>query len=286
MAKFTLGFDNRADLAFLSRGSWQDAYPLERLNDYRVPIKARTTDLLPASTQVAFELSEPCHVGIVGLMGTNASEKAAYRVTLYTSFDFATVIYDSGVRQLHPLGTLPYGTIAWGAPNWWTALPTSDEVSRFQNNVPHVLTSPMWAQYGIVEIFDSTNPQGYFEAGRLFVGSIFQPQVNPQGGKTSVHLNSRSSVTRAKDGTPYKQIERPDLSMPFALDWLTRDEAMKILDIQAIVDIHGEVIAIEDPDDVTYAFRRQVFGRLAQLDPIEHSSMAVFEAAFQVEGNL
>lgn len=286
MGKFTLGFNNQADLAVLSGGSWRVDHPLTRLKDYRVPVKARTVDANPVNTQLFFQLPEKIHIGVVGLMGTNASADCQVRVVLFDSAAFTTLIYDSGLLPVYPTGTMPYGSIPWGAPNWWTGKPTPAEISRFQNNVPHVLSNATFGQYGAVQINDPANANGYFEAGRLLVGSVFQPQLNPQAGKASLRLTSRSTVTRAKDGTPYKQAERPDLSLPFALEMLTLDEAMRGIDLQAIVDIYGEVMAMEDPTDMRYAFRRQVFGRLRDLDPIEHSFMARFSTAFQVEGSL
>lgn len=291
MGNLVIGYNNQADTAIVSRGSWDSSYPLSRLKDYRVPIKARTTDLAASSTQVGFELLNPAYIGMVGLMGSNASATASYRVTLYDDFTFANLLYDSGVRRVYPEGTMAFGSVPWGSPSWWTAVPVPSEIKRFQNNVLHVLDSKsgyggaMFGQFGIIEIFDTDNTSGFFEAGRLFIGATFQPIVNADYGSISVALTSRSTITRARDGTPYLQAERPDIAMPFALKELVQDEAMKVLDLQAVSDIYGEAMVVENPDDIRYAFRRQVFGRLKQLDPITYANFAHYSTAFQVEGN-
>jgi hypothetical protein len=71
-----------------------------------------------------------------------------------------------------------------------------------------------------------------------------------------------------------------------AFKWLTENEAMRLLDLQVNMGISGEVLAIWNPDEVAYWWRRQIFGRLKELNPIEHPLYATYAAAFQVEGGL
>lgn len=286
MGNFLIAFDNQADDATLTAGNYNGSLPRNNLKDYRVTKKARTASDSTTDTKVRFALAAPMHVGVVGLMGVNCSVDATSQLRLFSDSGFTTEIYDSEAVEMYPAGTIPYGQIPWGAPNWWTAKPLPAEIARFQRNLVHVLPDAMYAQYGEIQITDTANSDGYIEAGRLFVGQTFQPKSNPQYGDASLRLTSRSSQTRARDGTPYFNTERPDFCLPFALKWLTEDEAMRLLDMQAIVDIHGEVLVMWDPDNVAYAFRRQVFGRLKELDPVEHPLFATYANAFQVEGVL
>jgi hypothetical protein len=284
LSNFKLAYGNQADDATLTAGSWNATLARDNLKSYILGKKARSTDATAASTKVRFALAEPAHIGVLGLMATNASVDATYRFQLFSDAGFTASIYDSGTTDVYPLGTIPFGQIPFGAANWWTGRPLAAEVARFQRNVVHVLTNATYAQYGELQITDTTNPDGYFEAGRLFVGSVMQPAMHPEAGKISLRLTSRTESTRARDGTPYFNEFRPDVCLPFSWDWMDLDEGMRALDIQAIADTHGEVWAAWDTDDVRYLFRRQVFGRLKQLDTLERPAFAQFAMNFEVEG--
>jgi hypothetical protein len=286
MSNFAVIFDNQADTSILTLGSWAAAYPQSNLKDYRLGKKARTTDAASANTKLRFALASPCYVGAVALLATNLSVDATYQLLLYSDSGFTTQVYDSGVVTLYPAGTIPYGAIPWGAPNWWTAKPLPAEITRFQRNLAHVLSNAMYAQYGELRIFDTANSAGYIEAGRLMVGQSFIPARNVTRDSVALQLTSRTTRVDARDGTPYFDTLKPSFSMPFAFNWLTEDEGLRALDLQVIADTHGEVIVIWDHEEEAYAFRRQVFGRLARLDPVRHPHVATYAVAFQVEGVL
>lgn len=284
MSNFTLAYDNQADGATLSTGSWAAALPLDNLKSYR-RTPARSTDATAASTKFRFALAEPMHVGALALAFTNASVDATYRWRLFSDAGFTDVIYDSGTLDLYPAGTIPQGQIPWGAPNWWTAKPREAEIERFQRNIIHVLSTATYARYGDFQLTDTANADGYFEAARLMVAQAFAPSRNASYG-ASLALKSRTKVDRDDDGARHFHVKRPDFSIPFTFDWLDADEAMRALDLQATVDLHGEVVFLWDHEDVAYRFRKSVFGQLAELNPITHPMFATHQVAFQVEGVL
>lgn len=282
-----LAYGNRIDsTATLTIAAGNGDFPASNLADYRLSKFARTANVLAASTVFRFSLADPQYIGLVGLMATNASVEATYQVRLFSDAGFSTVQYDGGTLDLYPMGTIPFGQIPWGAPNWWTGRPLPEEIARFQRNITHRLTTAQYAQYGEIKITDTANAAGYLQAGRLFVGQVFSPRFGLQAGKASMQLAPRTQIQRTRDGTPYFQQERADFSMPFSLDALTDDEAARVLDLQATADLHGEVFMAWDATKRPWAFRRQLFGRLKRLDPIEHPSFALRSAAFQVEGTL
>jgi len=286
VGNFLLCYGNKADGATLTGGGWSGTYVRDNLKDYRVAKKARTSDATAANTKLRFALATAAHIGAVGLIAVNATVDATYRLKLFSDSGFTTTVYDSGDVTLYPAGTIPQGQIPWGAPNWWTAQPLPEEIARFQRNLVHVLSDAMYGQYGEIQITDTGNPAGYLEAGRLVVAQAWQPEFNPRYGDAALQLTSRSDVERAADGTPYYTARRADFCIPFALNFLSEDEGMRMLDMQALVDRHGEVMVMWDPENVAHAFRRQVFGRLKALDPVEHPNFATYATAFQVEGTL
>lgn len=286
MSNFALCFENQADTATLSGGNYTVGLPRDNAKDYRLGKKARTVTTATTDTLMRFAFGAAVYVQAVALIATNASPNATFRVRLFSDAAFSVVVYDSTALTLYPSGSMPNSQIPAGAPNAGTGKPTAAEVSRFQNNINHLLSAPQYAQYGEIAITDTANSAGYLEIGRLFVGRVFQPAKNPEYGAASLALTSRTELVEAFDGTPYFTYKKPRYSIPAAFKWLTQDEAMRALDIQAIADVSGEVLVIWDPTDVAYWWRRQLFGRLKQLDPIQYPLFSTYSGAFQVEGPL
>ncbi|MGE4241729.1 hypothetical protein [Ramlibacter sp.] len=289
MKNFLVAYDNQADGATLSAApgsaAWQTPYPLINLQDYRVKKLAKTANAAVANTKFRFSLAAPAFISMLALANTNASVDARFQWLLYTDNTFTTAKYDSGVLDLYPLGTIPFGAIPWGAPNWWTGRPLPSEIALFQRNIAHVLSTWQYAQYGEFRLLDSANADGYFSAGRFMCAQAFQPRRNAQYG-AAVGLEPRTRVDVARDGTPYFDVMRANLVMPFAFPQLSAIEGMKKLQLDATVESHGEVFAIWDHSDPAYWFQRSLMGRLAKLDRVTHPKFANFETAFQVEGIL
>jgi len=283
MKNFFVAWDNQADTAVLSTGSWGGT--LDRLKDYRVQYLAKTTDAAEASTKFRFATASPVFIALLGLFNTNASVNAKHQWLLYTDATFTTVKYDTGVLDLYPMGTIPFGTIPWGAPNWWTGKPLPAEIALFQRNIWHELSVWQYGQYGEFRLFDSANSAGFFTAGRFGCMQAFRPRHNAQYGAQLV-AESRTDKAESEDGTPYSNVERARFSMPIAFPRLDFNEGMKALQLKVQADVHGECFCAWDTSDVAYHFQRSVFGRLAKLDGLAHPLFKVYESAFQVEGVL
>lgn len=285
MANFFIAWGNQADTATLSAGSWESALPLNNLKDYRVTKVARTTNDATSSTKFRCALANPAYIGALALANTNASVEAGARWRIFTDGTYTTEQYNSAWNDVYPVGTIPFGQIPFGAPNWWTARPEQAEVDRWQGNITHVLSTAQYGQYIEFELDDTANPDGWFQPGRLFVGQAVTPTYNASYGP-KLQIKSRTNKTRARDGTPYFDPRAADFSIAFALDWLSENEAMRLLDMQALIDVHGEVLFMWDHGNVAYAHRRSVFGRLAELDPIAHPLFATYTLPVQIEGTL
>ena len=56
----------------------------------------------------------------------------------------------------------------------------------------------------------------------------------------------------------------------FSINNLKEDEAMaRSFDMQRILDTHGEVFFVYDPEDTLHLLRRSFLGRSRQLNPLE-----------------
>jgi hypothetical protein len=285
MSNCVIAFNNKADSATLSAGSWAAGLPLDNLLDSRVKKVARTTDDANASTKFEFLFTELTLVQMFLLANHNASLTSTFRLRLYGEDSPASELYDSGVVTTYPIGSKPQGTIPFGAPNWWTAKPTYTDLAKYQRNLYHIVPGAVHARFGIFELFDTANPDGYLQAGRLFLGDIFQPWQNMEHG-AAVQVKPRTITTRAIDGGRYFDVRRSDISFPFAMPRLQESEARRVVDLQATVDTSGEVFFLWDPEDKAYWMGRSVFGQLAQLDPITHPQFGNYATAWQIEGTL
>lgn len=290
MANAVLMYDNIADSATLNpvggpNGSWESAMPITKLQTTDKYELARTTNAAEASTKFAFQFATEVPVAALGLGNVNASVAAAFRWKGYSDA-FTTATYNSGVVEMYPIGTMPLGSVDYGTEGFFEGKPTEAELARFQRNIMHLLPGVVFARYWTFELFDSANAAGYFTAGRLFVGNAFQPAKNMQFGYGMEPSATNTTVSRAKSGNRFFNEERPDISFPIAFPRITEDEAMRVLDLQALAGIHGEVMFRFDPDKPEYWFRRSLMGRLARLSPIVHRHYNNFEVAFQIEDTL
>lgn len=145
------------------------------------------------------------------------------------------------------------------------------------------VTKPTAARYIRVEVDDETNPDGYIEFGRLFVGSVWQPLNNATWG-ASIGWETDTAMQRAMSGTPYFDRKEGRRVTRFTLAPLSRDEALgRIFEIQRKAGIDGEILMVWDKDDAINLLRQSYLGRLRQLGPIERVFVDNHSNAFEIE---
>lgn len=181
---------------------------------------------------------------------------------------------------------MPNSQIPAGSSNSGTGKPLREQIQRWQVNAWHVVNTPQQAQYILVTIDDSANPDGYVEIGRLFIGRCYRPKQNVEYGDVTLGLDSRSETEEARDGTLYFTRRRARFAIPIALRNMDEDEAHRLLDVKALVDKTGEVLVHLDPESLPYWWQKQVIGNLKQLNPLEFPAYALYDIALQVEGVL
>lgn len=217
------------------------------------------------------------------LVGMNLFIGATVRVRVYTRDTDTTPVYDSDNFQVYPVGTVPFGSALWGTEQWWGGVPSQEDLKTHANNVIHILPEVVYAETVRVDIVDTSNPLGYVEVGRMFVGDGWQPGINMSYG-ASLGYESRTTVEEAIGGAEYFDVRKPARVAQFKLDALTETEAVgRVMDMQRLVDVHGEVMYIWDPEDTSHLARRSFLGRLRELNPIEHPYYNNFSTAFEVK---
>ena len=187
------------------------------------------------------------------------------------------------IEAIGPIcGTTPGGTevYAGSATDVWpfTPLDGSYEGSHFAFilALPTVVT----ARYVTITIAAASGKR----VGRVFLGSIFRPAVNPEYGKADDGwLPDYSVVARADNGADWVQAKARLRSAQLAYSVLTPAEASVLHEIQRTHGTTGEVLYIPDADDLTATQQYGFLGLLRQLTALDNPFWAHRAVAIAVD---
>ncbi len=282
MAAIQFGYQNNSDQATLSGGSWETALPLANLKQ-RVQSKvARTTDAAEASTRIDIDMGGVDKiVRLVALFRHNLSTAATARVTAGTTAG-ASDVYDSGTIDVWPLFYIPQD-LEWEADNWWLGTISPEEAAGYPLSLIHDAGRNVLARYWRVQISDVGNSDGYVEAGRLWMGPLWSPQVT-YGLEAFLIWEPKSTEQKSLGGVLYFDEQPSARVFRLSLPALSSVETYGVmLEIQRSVGNAGEIVVIPDPDDRLRRFKRDLLGRLRQIDPLVQFASGYYRAGFEVE---
>lgn len=228
-------------------------------NDYRSSLNgaAAQTDnsgSVSSNAVQSIRLASPAEMpfAVARLTLLPAASTSGEVQTLSTAFTPVAAAYDSG--------TLP----AW--PAEWVAATTAEERAGVRGLM--VTTPGQTLQWWRVDLSDPTNPAGFVQLGRVFMGSRWRPQYGALSGATLGYID-RSTSTEADSGAEYF-VERP-LPRVAEVDLVILDEAVAMsegLELQRQLGTTGEVLFQWDDADRTYQPARAFLGRLRTLQPL------------------
>lgn len=282
MANCFIGYNNLISLATLSGGSWAGTLPLANLKDRILSKPARSTNDDATSTKFTIALDAPRPVRVIALCRHNMSVGGLVRFRAYSDAGLTALEYDSDWLEAWP-AVYQSIDLEWEADNFWTGVPTEDDLDGYSWNYVHIPPQLIYQQYWTVEIDDTSNPDGYIEIGRVFIANGWQPIYNMNVG-ASIGYNSRSTVSEAQDGTEYFDERTAYRVANFSLSAIDVDEAMgQAFDIMRRVDISREVLFVYNPDDTVNLLRRTFLGRLRELSPIEQPYSHLYSTSFTIK---
>lgn len=277
-----IGFPNRADVCTLTGGAWTMGLPRANLQNRILGKVARTIDDAVASTKFDINLGAPKHTRLLALANHNISLDGRYRVRGSSDPTFATSDVDTGWNDVWP-AVYPDGTLEWEDENWWDRRYSLEEIQGYKPLLTVILPVPYALQYWRVEIDDVTNPDGYLQFGRLFIGPAWQPAYNHSYGLTNA-WETTTTVQTAVGGAEYFNEGPTFRVVRFSLDWLSQDEALaKAFEMDRRAGIHKEVLWIQNPSDTVHALRLRFLGRLRELTPIEHPYTNTNKKPYQIK---
>lgn len=150
----------------------------------------------------------------------------------------------------------------------------------------HWLPETVSARYWRVDIdAPSRNAEGFFDIGRAWAGSAFQPLRN-YSYQASESWIDPSVITRAPESGVEQVDKRPAYRQAaFALDHLTPEEARQLKEMDRVAGISGQVLFVPDPASATLA-EEAILGRLSRSTPIKHPSFSIHAKTFEIRQSL
>lgn len=283
MQRILLAWPNRTPDATLSGPAWSTASPLAHLQTRFSFEVARSVDTDPANTQLDVALDRVRGVRVIALLRHNMTVAGRYRVRASDSPGaYDTPKADTGLAPVWP-SVNPFGTTEWGDEGWWGGKPAAEDLAGYPTILLVVLPSVVRARYWRIELFDETNPAGYIEASRLWIGGAWQPRYNMSYGHR-LGWDDPSKIESALDGTEYVD-ERVKTRLFYAsLDWLSHDESLaRYLEMERQLGVTRELLVVPDADDALHLIRRSFVGRLKQLSAVESYALGLNKGSVEIK---
>jgi hypothetical protein len=100
----------------------------------------------------------------------------------------------------------------------------------------------------------------------------------------SIGFESRTVVDEAIGGAEFFDQRRAPRIAQIRLGYMTTDEAYsRAFELQRLLDVHGEVFFMYDPDDTLHLIRRSWLARCKTLSAIEHPYLDNHATAFELK---
>jgi hypothetical protein len=269
-------YDFVSDLAVLSGGSWMVGLPLANVQDERVHILARSTDLDLANTQMAIALPWAHPVVAVVLDDTNMTAQALFRVRGFQDAAHITMLYDSDWLPI--VEPMPFGSIPYGNPYLYDGMTDDRGLGLI-----HVLPSALLARYWTIELDDQDNAAGVLDIGRLVIGKSVQPSINYGLGAGLSFGNNTMSATTLSGGKVFWKRRNPRVTR-FSFDHLEEAEAfLGFYDMNVTAGYDGQVFFIPNPAlKDGRLFRRSYLGNFSQMDALTDVAFGLAGAGYEI----
>ncbi len=217
-----IGYGNLIDDATLTGGSWS-GYPLAYLQDGALSMVARSSSADEADTIIDFDHGSAVSMQVLWVPAHNLSSSATFVVERGTT---------QGGTDVYAGEELPV----------WAFTPLDGIYSGRHFGFGLVMPAANSARWTRLRIINTTNPDGYVQISRPFLGSMFLPTYPPTELKDK--LVNHSSIERLLNGTDWASKRRPLRSAALVFGALTYAEGSVFKEIQRIHDLASELVYI------------------------------------------
>jgi len=291
MATCMICYPNRADAAVLTDpdGAWS-AMPVANLQTRWLSEYARTGGLpayfdeqgqpYTARIDVAFDGSR--YIVAAALCKHNFSLNATIRLVFWGDAACTVPLYDSGYQ---PIWTryCTWRLCRWGDSNFWGGHASLDQISAVPPTAILMLPGRTPARYVTLFINDPVNPDGYLQAGRLYMAESWIPSTNMTFGAT-LGVVDPSNVDETLSGTELAEERSKYRQAVFKLPYLGLEEGVNIaLGMDLDRGITKDVLFIWDPANSLLMQMRSFVGRLQELSPLEFPSVGMTGKSYKIK---
>lgn len=281
MANCIFGYQNRIDEStFEAYGSWETSLPLLNLKNRLLSKVARSTDATATSTRLRFAIAKDRVVGVLAVANHNLTVDATFRYRIYSDSGYSTMVYDSGTLNVWP--DMPYGYYEWEEEPFWDLSMTDEQRILSAKTLIHIQTNITNATYYQIEFFDTANPDGYVQLGRIFLGTKYQPEANMNLG-ASIGLETDTLIDKALGGAEFFDRRESFRVARFTLDYLNQSDSIINSDMMRISGIDAEVVFVWDNSTDIIRNRRGFLGRLRSLSQIEQPYNTRFQTTYEIK---
>lgn len=285
MTNLTFVWDNKADDATLSAGSWEASLPLTNLQTRKLTKAARSTSAANASTIIRIDLGSVQAIGAFLLIKTSLTADAQYQLKSYSDA-YITEQVDYGlVDVFRSMFSPDSGAYYWGVDPVWTGQPSEVLLSRYSRDIIRLFDEVDIARYWQIEIFDEDNPNNYVDACRLIMGPAWTTEINPDQN-SSQHGVTDLSISDRTLGGAFSFDERAKArNLAFNLSHMEKSEAFQqAYELMMQKGTTGEVYVIPNYGEDLNLLRTSFLGAMSQLDPITARGYGFYHSkSFRIE---
>lgn len=225
-------------------------------------------------------LSQPEYIDSLAIAGHNLSSTAVITVQGNVADEWISPAFEEEFDAWEPV--IGYGE-GWYGEGGYGGYIAADEQPRYQTII-RFLASTQYYRYWRIKITDISNPDGYIEIGRGFLGYAFQPQVNFTWDWEMIPVDP-SVVTKSQGGQAFKDEKTPYTVIKFKLEELQDTEAFyKMMRLLQDYGTHQNCFVCLDPDSARGRMFTGFYGFFQdQKNPLKNSFINRWGASLTFE---
>jgi hypothetical protein len=144
-------------------------------------------------------------------------------------------------------------------------------------------TSPQTYRYWRIDITDTSNTDGVFTIGRLYMSKAFQPSRSAKYGSTMGFLET-ARRTESLGGNVFPRRSARHQTADITLEYLSQVEMLgSISVIQRQRGVSQDILVILDPNEPTYLMEYTVYGLLKDAAQYTNVALKMFNISLSIE---
>lgn len=235
---------------------------------------ARTSSLATQTIDVTLDQDELMQ-GCVIYRG-NFSSGATWRVQIFEDATMAVQRYDSGALLLNP--PKPLGDLDWGVERLGVTI-----YDGWGYTVSELWFAPVVGAFVRITLDDASNPDGFMQASRLFIGPYMELSDMPIPGLT-LGPKETTKQERSEAGTLHVEAGSQYRALTAAGRYLPEKARAAIGDMQREVGMRRDVyVSIFADESNARARDHRMQARLVQLDTAAMGAMMLVDQQLRFE---